>query len=437
MHQSDPNLSLLETANSFIEQGKLGEAAIVLNQARAVNAKDPRVFMMAGLMAEKSGNLTGALQLMRTGVSLAPTWAPSLISLAQFQVRQGSFSEALLLAQAAVDNDRNNLDILRNAAGVAANAGGLEAQLRFAEEALALQPENTDWKVFYACSLRSLRRHDEALTIWNALLRDNPTSAELRMQRFYDLITMGNLEAARTDSQALLSAEPNNPIYIYYHARACGENPPQQPPELSRNIFDEYAATFNTQLILGLHYQLPKQVAESLRAYYPEGKFNLLDLGCGTGLLGQYLGKINGKLVGIDVSPKMLVQAEKLKMYTRLRVANLRDALQETRSASYDVITALDVCLYVGDLTNVIPAIYRTLADNGQLIFSCETAKEEGPSLVLDPITERYAHKRSNIQALLQSAGFTSVVMKDIELRHEKGHPVQGFVTTAFKPKAA
>ena len=78
---SDPNLPLIEAARTLIEQGQLAQAADALNQARAQFPNDPRVYMMAGVMSEKAGNVAGAFQLMQTGLSLAPNWAPGIILL--------------------------------------------------------------------------------------------------------------------------------------------------------------------------------------------------------------------------------------------------------------------------------------------------------------------------------------------------------------------
>ena len=56
---SDPNLPLIESARTLIDEGQLTEAAAMLNQARAQIPDDPRVYMMAGLMSEKAGNVAG------------------------------------------------------------------------------------------------------------------------------------------------------------------------------------------------------------------------------------------------------------------------------------------------------------------------------------------------------------------------------------------
>ena len=85
----------------------------------------------------------------------------------------------------------------------------------------------------------------------------------------------------------------------------------------------------------------------------------VLDLGCGTGLLGLMLGKIAGSMIGVDASIKMIEQAEKHGVYDRFHTVNLLDALRETDASQYHVIAALDVFIYVGDLAQAIARCLR------------------------------------------------------------------------------
>ena len=59
----------------------------------------------------------------------------------------------------------------------------------------------------------------------------------------------------------------------------------------------------------GLKYKAPERTAQILTELHPDRRFNLLDLGCGTGLLGVYLGPINGFIIGVDLSARMIEQA--------------------------------------------------------------------------------------------------------------------------------
>ena len=144
------------------------------------------------------------------------------------------------------------------------------------------------------------------------------------------------------------------------------------------------------------------------------------------------LGRIDGFLIGVDLSEQMTAQAIRHNVYDRFHHVNVLDALAETPPSLYDVIAALDVFIYVGDVAIAIPNAHRILVPGGRLIFSCETAAQDEADLVLRP-TGRYAHKRSHIEALCRSAGFADLSIEDCELRLEQGQPIAGFLVVAKK----
>ena len=213
--------------------------------------------------------------------------------------------------------------------------------------------------------------------------------------------------------------------------------PTTQPPEVVTSIFDDYAPSFDLHLVRGLKYQTPKVVADALLACFPDRKFNLLDLGCGTGLVGVYLGRIDSHIIGVDLSEKMIEQAARHGIYSRFHHINVLDALRETPADHYEAITCTDVLVYVGDLTPVIPNALRILKAGGHFIFSCELATEDEADLVLRP-SQRYAHKASAVERLCREAGFVDVQIEHLPtLRMENNQPLPGFIVTARKPAAA
>lgn len=225
---------------------------------------------------------------------------------------------------------------------------------------------------------------------------------------------------------------PNDRTYQYYSKLTRGETPDQQPVELTSKIFDNLAEFYDWRMVRGLKYQLPKQVSQLILERHPDRKINVLDLGCGTGLLGVFLGRLDGALMGVDPSRKMIEQAARHNVYDRFHTVNLHDALRETPDKLYQVITALDVFIYAGDVKHAIPNMYRVLTPGGMMVLSFETAAEQGADMVLQP-NGRYAHKRSHLQALCQSAGFTSVEIENVVLREENRQPVDGFTVVAYK----
>lgn len=430
---ADPNLAHLHTARTQIAAGDLKNAALTLNKAQQQAPNDPRVFLLAGLMAEKAGNLPGAFDALQRSVALAPEWGPGLLELALLQARHNRFAAAVETADKVAALEPENLQVLAGVIDIAHRTGHTDMAVRHLRRGLVLVPGDVQLRRLLARDLSALEQFSEALETWSALLEQDPADTEAREGRVQTLLTQGQPARARADTLALLEQDPGNAVHAYHNALAHGATPPHQPPQISRALFDGMAEVYDQHMVRGLKYQLPKQVAERLLAAHPDKKINVLDLGCGTGLLGVCLGRLDGALVGVDISRRMIEQAARHKVYDRFHHTNLLDALEDTPASLYQVIAALDVFIYTGDLQQAIPNALRILVPGGQLVFSCETASEGGPDLVLLR-AGRYAHKRSQVEALCRAAGFGTVSVEDTVLRQENNVPVHGFVVFAHKP---
>ncbi len=433
--KNDPIRKLLETARAQIGKGELREAAQTLNQAQRIWPGDARVFMLAGLMAEKSGNAKGALEAMRKAVAMAPDWNPGLLELALLLARQNQFQEAIETAEKVAQREPKNPLVLAGVVDIAHRAGHTEMAVRHLRRGLEMVPGDVQLLRLLAQDLSALGQHDEALEVWDGLLAQDARDPQALLGRARTLLAAGRAAQAQPDTAALLELAPEDPVYAYYDALARGTTPPHQPVELNRAMFDGMAEVYDQHTVRGLRYQLPKIVADRILARYPDKSLNVLDLGCGTGLLGVCLGRLDGFLIGVDVSTKMIEQAARHNVYDRFHTVNLLDALAATPAAQYEVIAALDVFIYTGELAEVIPNAHRILQPAGDFWFSCETAPEDGPDLVLQA-NGRYAHRRSHAQALCRGAGFELVEIEDRVLRYEAGEPVQGFLVMARKAAA-
>lgn len=429
---NDPNVALLSRARHLIEKGELQEAALTLNEARAQIPDDPRVFMMAGLMAEKAGNVLGAFQLMIRGTQIAPKWGPGFAELAQLHARQKQGREARESAKKAAalsPKDKNVLDSLATTAKILRDYTMAAGYFR---KILALHPEDAMVQRQLAACLDKVGTKDEALDLLNKIISRHPDDEDSLLGRAQILLQVGRLEEAAGDTARLLALRPDNATYAFYDSLTHGQTPSRKPAALTQAIFDEYAQDFDYHLMNKLEYRLPQLVATEIATLYPGKKLNLLDLGCGTGLLGAHMGRIDGQLTGVDVSPKMIEQAKRLKLYDDFHTVDLESALRKVPNGFYHAATALDVFIYIGKLNDIITACANLLPAGGHLIFSCETASEEGPDFVLPINTYRYQHKRSHVEAMCQRAGF-SLAVQEVGLRLEKGHKAPGFLVTATR----
>lgn len=432
----DPIRKFLETARHQISVGNLTGAAQTLNDARQRAPRDARLFVLASLMAEKSGNLQGAFDAMQRSVTLAPDWAPGLLEQALLYARHNREHEAMAAAEKVIALEPNNARVIAGVVDIAHRIGNTEMAIRHLRRALELIPGDRTLRRHLAVDLGTVRQYDDALAVFGPLIDEEPGDHLSRIGRVQMLQARGTMQEALPDTTALLALQPEDKIYQYYHQLAQGQVPAHVPVELTTHMFDGMASVYDMHMVRHLAYSLPKQVADQLLQIFPDRRFNLLDLGCGTGLLGATLGAIDGYILGVDMSAKMLEQAAKHKVYYKFHQVNLLEALAATPANTFEAITALDVLIYVGDLQQTLADAYRVLTPGGVLIFSCEHGDVTGPDSQLQPFG-RYTHTLSSTVRLAKAAGFDRVDTRDVELRMEAGQAVDGFVVTAYKPKEA
>ena len=219
-------------------------------------------------------------------------------------------------------------------------------------------------------------------------------------------------------------------------AAVSGANPDHPNEAYVRQLFDASAATFDADLVSNLAYSVPRKMVEALSAVgsLPDSLGEVLDLGCGTGLVGGEIGSRNRRLVGIDLSPKMIERARARNVYTELRCTDLMMgiAIDAGRQARYDVVTAADVFIYVGKLDALVQAVRKVLNPGGLFAFSVEAlqatkdAASQGYRL---GVMGRYAHSTEYLRRLAALNGFHVELLRDIQIRLEHRRPVEGWLT--------
>lgn len=215
----------------------------------------------------------------------------------------------------------------------------------------------------------------------------------------------------------------------------AGAVPGAISPAYIRALFDAYAPRFERHLVDDLGYRAPEQIVAALDALAdaPATYEHVLDLGCGTGLVAAALGARARCLTGIDLSPLMLAQAAKGERYARLVEGDLVAGLGHEPAASADLVTAADVMIYVGALTDLLAGAARVLRPGGHLAFSVQSHGGDGLVLGADA---RYAHGDALVREDLARAGLALLRLDSVTLRHEAGRPVPGRIVVARRPLA-
>ena len=205
--------------------------------------------------------------------------------------------------------------------------------------------------------------------------------------------------------------------------------PARLPAAYIRTLFDEVAPGFDESLIGRLHYRGPQLLEQAVRPHLPspDRMLAVLDLGCGTGLAGQFFRTVATRLDGIDLSPGMIGEAARRGLYDSVRVADLLEDPQE-RLVRYGLVLAADVLNYVGDLTPAIAVAAAWLNPDGLFAFTIEEGEvhpfDLGPG-------HRFRHDPTAVRAWLAALGFKILHDEFAVLRYEKRQPVSGRIFVA------
>jgi predicted TPR repeat methyltransferase len=199
------------------------------------------------------------------------------------------------------------------------------------------------------------------------------------------------------------------------------------PRAYVRDVFDRYAPIFETQLVEELDYQAPRHLRAAVARRREKGFGVALDLGCGTGLVGTAFVDMVETWHGVDLSPGMIGEAASKDCYESLHVDDIVDFLDGGTGdvARFDLITAGDVFIYIGNLAPTFAAVRARIAPDGVFAFSVEVSDDA--DYVLCP-TGRYAHAEHYIRALAAENGFDVEACDRVTLRREHDQPVTGLV---------
>ena len=121
--------------------------------------------------------------------------------------------------------------------------------------------------------------------------------------------------------------------------------------------YDEWAQSYDDDLT-SWSYQAPTVVAETVVTWHPAAG-SVLDLGCGTGLVGRALRArgFAGEILGVDISQASLEIAQQCGAYDSLMQADLQQRLA-VEDDSVDAVICVGVMTYLPD----VEAVWREFA---------------------------------------------------------------------------
>jgi predicted TPR repeat methyltransferase len=252
---------------------------------------------------------------------------------------------------------------------------------------------------------------------------------------------LGHNEEAATAWRQCLELDPNDHVGAKLDLARIGALPAEQATSenFSGALFDAYAERFDSHLVETLQYQAPALLKDALARYceqadHPFHFGTVLDLGCGTGLMGEAIRAETEFLAGCDLSPRMIAKAQAKTredggpLYDKLATAGLTAFLASRPDAYADLVIAADVFVYLGDLAPCFHQSARVLQTGGLLAFTVQSHDGEGITVGQD---RRFAHAESWIREALAEAGLRPALVEPRSTRIDRGQPVPGLLVIA------
>jgi predicted TPR repeat methyltransferase len=381
-----------------------------------------------GAARHARGDLDGAARLYRKVLAQRPNEGNALNLLGVVARQRGDLAKALQLGAQAVAARPDSPVFLANHGSALAEAGRLPEAAQALRAALARRPDDPVALRNLGQVLTSQGDAAGALAPLRRAVALAPQAAEPWLALAHALREAGEPGAAEAAQRVL--ALPGLPPPLAAQARfllaALGEAaaPDRAPAAYVKDLFDQYAARFDADLEGRLGYRTPALVAALLEAggVRPDRTRRVLDLGCGTGLSGVALKPFAKRLVGLDLSPRMLAEARKRGLYDALEEADLLAFLPKQRAA-FDIVAAADVLNYLGELGPALAGIAGALAPGGVAAFSVEKGGDAPFALGTGL---RYRHDPAHVAQLAAAAGLAELARQEVVLREEKGAPVAG-----------
>lgn len=461
---SDPNRnSLLATGKDLMRAGQLAEAEQKFNRILARVPHDPDALHLLGLIRFQAGNHEEAVNYIKKAIAHAQPNEDYLHNLGQIYIMTAEFAHASECFRQALDINPDYPDAHLNLGTALQGLGQLDDAVASYEKALAIKPEYPEAHVNLGNAFIVQGRPDDAVASYRKAVSIKPDFPEAHYNLGLALKEIGRLEDAAASFQEALALDPDFALahgdlghvfkdlgrleeaeksyrcalqidpglndVRHFKSAVAGETTEIPPDGYVRKSFDDYAKRFDDHLTNTLGYEIPTLMRQAVdHITGSNAKFRrALDLGCGTGLVGQEFGDIVEQLHGNDLSPEMIKIAEQKEIYDEIYLADALEFLErpENQQTGYDIVLAADFFIYIGNLAPIFAAVREVMTAGGLFVFSVESL-DKGTSKLL--LSGRYSQSEAYIRNLASDGDFSVELCNQVIVRTERGDPIPGNV---------
>ena len=341
----------------------------------------------------------------------------------------------------AIDCYRRALQLEPNMPEVQNNLGNIyknNRQFAEAEECyrrvLFFRPDFAEGYCNLGLVLQGQKKYQEAIENFNKALELSPSLKEAYEGLGTCHVETGEREQAIAWFNRYLELDPgdDSEVKLKLARLNAGEIPGRYPAAVMLTTYEKKAQNWDADVLRpGKEFLGPKHVREALDALElaQTRQLDVLDIGCGTGVCGEYLRDYAKYLEGVDLSPHMLEQAKKKGYYDKLECAEAI-AYTEGCNRTYDLIIASGVLILFGDLKPVFQAVARLLNSGGIFVFTLYRSESEA---VMVRYNLHFAHSEAYVREMAESAGLQVSMLEQKVHEFDLGEPQAGWIAVLRK----
>ena len=415
-HQIDKLLQYY-LAKKYIEAEKLS-----LSMTQEFS-EHPFAWKVLGVVLEQIGKMDKSLLAHRESVRLGPQDAEAHYHLANTFKKLERLNEAEAGYKRAIVLKPDFVEANNNLGNTLKQLGRYEEAEKIYKYAIVLKPDLAEIHNNLASTLKELGRLNEAEVSYKQaiILKSNLADAHANLGSI--LRDQDRFKEAEDHYKKAIEIKKNSEKFKHTMAALMGETTNSAPRKYVEDLFDNYAINFENSLINKLEYRIPNIITEILIPKNQEVQLgSVLDLGCGTGLIGNEIKKYCSNLEGIDLSKAMLKIARDKNVYNKLYHEDIIEYLS-TEDLNFNYFISTDTFIYVGELSKVFQLIKSRNKLNGKLIFTTEHTDKDGFFLEK---SGRYSHSKKYIENLCEEFNYTLSHFETVNLRKNKNSFITG-----------
>jgi predicted TPR repeat methyltransferase len=391
-------------------------------------------YLLGTLYAELR-QLDKALKFLHRAEAINPHSQMVKNNLGNVYLLARQYDQAIACYQQALSLDPNMPEVYNNLGNIYKNLEQYAEAESAYRHALTLRPSLVETCCNLGDMLRKQRKFSDAVEYYRQALELLPNYKAAHEGLGTCYAEMGDRDLAVACFKRCLELAPDedSEVRLRLARLHAGALPERYPAAIMLNTYEKKAENWDQDVLKpGKEFLGPGHVQTMLKQLQipQSAQLEVLDIGCGTGLCGEYLRRYAKQLVGVDLSAPMLAQARKKGHYHKLECAEALSYMQHC-SQTFDLLIASGVLILFGDLLPIFQAAAKLLSPGGVFIFTLYRSDS-------DPVAVRhnlhFAHSEHYIRETAQAANLQVKLLEQHTHEFEQGIPQPGWVIALSKP---